>query len=272
MSGSQAQVAGDLASHARGRTLASSFGTRVADDLPRVGALLVFGKEHQTSPDRAAAWVNWAETPGRVLIVLPPFDRSPCNTPVRWEARRAEPLAGGETALGKLLARERRHEIRGQMLPLERTAGQVVTAAWRRHPAAGLVIVTALPLWSLAALDHRSACYDWLEDVLQQAGKPSTAAEGKVAGAGEDATHNPTADEWTMLLHLCTGPFADRAAALDALARSSIHRLHGRQAASALDSLTLHGLVEAGGLNSQGEQVVLGGPYAAYARALRRRG
>ncbi len=142
MTGSrQSYLGGSLGTHARGRTLAASFGAAACDTLPVSGTLFVLGKELQASGEKARAWVAWAAEPGRVLVAVPPFGREPCDVPAPWEVRRAEPLAGGETALGKLLARERRHEIRGQLLPLERTAGQVVTAGWRKHPAAGLVVI-----------------------------------------------------------------------------------------------------------------------------------
>ena len=273
MSGpSLAHIAGGLATHARGRTLAAAFKATNCDDaLPESGALFVLGKELQAAGEAAGSWIGWAATPGRALIVVPPFDPSPCDLPARWEARRTESLAGGETALGALLARERRHEIRGQLLPLERTAGQVVTAGWRKHPAAGLVVITALPVWSLTALDHSDACAAWLTDLLGQAGKaPESVANDQEALPGP-AERVPTRDEWTLLLHLCTGPFSDAEAALTALSRSTIHTLPAECATAAMQGLTELRFAESGGLTASGERALLDGPYAAYARALRRR-
>jgi|GEM_PF-720028 len=280
------QITGALASHARGRTLAASFGAVLcgaasfgaaspglspSESLPRVGVLFVMGKEFQDDHNAADAWLTWAAKPGRLLVVGPPFRRGPCDVPASWEARPAETLAGGETELGKRLARERKHEIRGSMLPLERNAGQVITAGWRRHPAAGLVAITTLPLWSLSALDHRTACKDWLSSLLEQAGRPPAdeASQPETAGVSQ-AERNPTPDEWAFLLHLCTGPFENEESALSALARSAVHQFAPGCAREALRDLVDLGYATNGNLTAKGERVLLDGPYAAYARALRR--
>jgi len=168
-----------------------------------------------------------------------------------------------------LLARERRHEIRGQLLPLERTAGQVVTAGWRKHPAAGIVVITTLPVWSLIALDHKQACAEWLAELVEQAGKP---VEGEDEGGdGSPTSRVPSPDEWTLLLHLCTGPFEGSEASLKALGRSVIHHLPAECTRTAMEGLMELGLMEEGNLTAEGERTLLEGPYANYARALRRR-
>ncbi len=272
MTGSrQSYLGGGLATHARGRTLAASFGATACDTPPVLGALFVPGKELQANGEKARAWIEWAAEPGRALVVVPPFGREPCDIPAAWEVRRAEPLAGGETALGKLLARERQHEIRGQLLPLERTAGQVVTAGWRKHPAAGLVVITALPIWSLTALDHGPTCGSWLTELLDQAGKPVKTADSRRDSPSPAPVRMPTPDEWTFLLHLCTGPFDDDQTAVKALSMSPIQALANEHAKVALRGLTSLGLAEAGALTTAGERALLGGPYSAFADAIRRR-
>lgn len=267
----QAYLGGGLAGHARGRTLAATFRAEAASTLPAAGALFVLGKEFQAGGEAADAWLEWTSTPGRALVVVPPFGREPCDKPARWEAKTADPLAGGETALGKVLARERRHEIRGQLLPLERTAGQVVTAGWRKHPAAGLVVITALPVWSLSALDHGSACAAWLADLVGQAGRAPDPALTNQDAPTKPVERVPTRDEWTLLLHLCTGPFPTEGAVVEALARSAIHTLPEETATAAMQGLKELGLAESGALTARGERTLLKGPYAAYAQALRRR-
>ena len=81
----------------------------------------------------------------------------------------------------------------------------------------------------------------------------------------------PTPDEWTFLLHLCTGPFDDDQAAVNALSTSPIQELASERAEVALRGLTSLGLAEAGALTAAGERALLGGPYSAYADAIRRR-
>lgn len=238
------------------------------EKLPANGSLLVLGTEFQANVALARDWSEWASIPGRALVIVPPFGREPSEVPVRWEARQTEPLAGGETELGKLLASERRYEIRGQLLPIERHAGQIVTGGWRKHPAAGLVAITTLPVWSLTALDHRAACGAWLSNLLQQAGTPVTASIGDVPTA---PSRDLTPDEWTVLLHLCTGPYGSAREALKALETSTVHDLPARRAELALDGLVEIGLVVGGALTSTGEEHLKAGPYAPYAQALRRK-
>lgn len=263
-------LGGSLVTHARGNTLTASFGATPCETPPAAGALFVLGTELQSDAALAQTWIDWAAWPGRLLVVLPPFRREPCELPVQWEARRTESLAGGESELGKLLARERRHEIRGRLLPLERNAGQVVTAGWRRHPAAGLVAITTLPLWSLTALDHREACTAWLTGLIEQAGKPAS-VPAKIRRGGAAAPQRlPTDDEWALLLHLCTGPFESESTALVALSGSAVHALRGDRAERALQGVITLGFVKCGSLTATGEKALLDGPYAAYARGLRR--
>lgn len=261
-------LSGGLAGHARGRTLSVSFGGTAAGDVrPQAGTMLVFGRDVQREHPLADTWLSWCDAPGRLVVAVPPFDPGTCERPAGWEARRSEPLAGGDSRLGRLLAGERQHELRGQLLPLERIAGQVVTACWRRHPAAGLFVVTTLPLWSLTTLDHREACLSWLDDLLEQAGKPILDSTSEaVVPTGQRRTL--TQEEWTMLLHLCTGIYDSTDSALSALELSTLHRLDPEHARSALEALEGMGLILKGILTERGRITLLEGPYAAYARAL----
>jgi hypothetical protein len=260
------RLLGELAGHARGKTLIAALGAE-GGDLPPHGVTLAFGKEAQRSPELLRAWVQWAQDPGRVLVLLPPFQQEVCQDPTRWEARHVDPLAGGETELGRVLARDRRHELRGELIPLERVGGQVVTAFWRRHPAAGMVVITALPLWSLLVLDHRRPLQDWVEDLVKLAGSPRQVATPPASGP---TNFSPGPDDWTLLLHLCTGPFVDAEGALAALAGSSIHRLDHERASQAFGRCHIAGFVSGGSLTQAGEALLLAGPFSAHTRALRR--
>lgn len=255
---------GELAHHARGRTLAAAVGA-MPGEPPAHGVALALGKDAQQHKDQLAHWVDWAREPGRVLVLVPPFGRGACDAPVPWEARRVDPLASAAAELGRALARERQHELRGELVPMERVAGQVVTGAWRRHPTAGLVVVTTLPLWSLLVLDHRAALRAWLEDFVAQAGAPRGATEAPVLAAFQ-----PEPDDWTLLLHLCTGPFSTDDAALAALAGSPVFRVDGRSARAALDRIQAAGWAKDGALTAEGGDALAASPYALHARALAR--
>lgn len=257
---------GDLAGHPRGRNLGVSFHAEQAEAPPKAGAVLVFGKEFQTNPERAAQWVLWANAPGRLLILLPPYLPGACETPLHWEVCRSEPMAGGETSLSRMLASERIYEFRGGLLPLERVGGALITAGWRKHTAAGLVVWTALPLWSLTVLDHREACRAWIEDLLAQCGRP-TAPKSPETESNEITL---TKEEWIMLLHLCAGSFAGDAEALAGLNGSQVIHLELGTAKNVLTQLREKGLTLGGKLTPAAEKMLEVSPYAAFARELRR--
>ncbi len=253
---------GDLAGHARGRILAAVLGAQ-AGELPEEGVALVFGRQAQRQPDIARAWIEWVSQPGRLLVLVPPFDRGAAALPTHWQARRVTPGAGGETELGRLLARERQHELRGELGPAERVGGQVVTGTWRKHPAAGLVAITALPLWSLLVLDHKAALESWVGQLLEQAGNPL------VAASRPETEFSPAPQDWTMLLHLCSGPYGSNDEARLALTSSPWLRLGDRAAEAALARLVSAGLVVEGALTPGGEQRLQEGPFALHARTIR---
>jgi hypothetical protein len=259
---------GELADHARGRNLTVSFGASPAESLPVHGVAIVFGKEFQRESTMATEWTTWTASPGRLLIVLPPFGRGTCGVPLEWEASWAEALAGGEPGLSQLVARERKYELRGRLNPIERIAGQMATAGWRRHPSAGLLVVTTLPLWSLSLLDKREICAFWLADLYGQAGSPQVEEAAVEQAKAELRELLP--NEWTVLLHLCTGPFESDRSALKALAESSIFRIEERNAAETLRELDNLGLASKGELTARGIELLRRGPYAVYADNLRR--
>lgn len=253
---------GELGSHARGKTLTAAAGA-TQGHLPESGIAIAFGKEAQHSPDQLAAWSAWVEKPGRVIVLVPPYQRGISSQPTPWEARRVDPLAGGLTELGRVLASERQHEIRGELVPAERVGGQMVTGTWRRHPAAGLFVVTALPLWSLLTLDHRDVLREWLERLLSDAGR-SVESNDEPKSTG----FTPSADDWAILLHLYAGSYRNAAEALDALNASELFRVEEQSARASLSRLQEAGLVSGGRLSESGRTVLLTSPHATYARAL----
>lgn len=255
---------GELGGHARGKTLARVLGA-IAGRLPDAGVVFGFGRAFQDSVDHAAECLEWANRPGRALVLLPPFAKEPCKAPVAWEARRTEPLASGETPLARALAAERTFELRGNLVPMERAGTQVVTATWRRHPAAGVLIVTALPLWSLRAIEHQDECLAWVEAIVRLAGTPLP----EVTSTPDEALV-PTPAEWTLLLHLCGGGYASGADALDALARSPTFTLDRSLAQAAWTRLGDAGLVADGAITPRGDELLNKSSYSAYARTLRR--
>ena len=257
---------GDLARHPRGRNLEVSFKAALGNVPPQAGVAIVFGRDFQTSPEKAADLVKWAIEPGRLLLVVPPFSVGDNAVPVPWEVRRLTTIAGGETQLSELLASERMYEFRGALTPLERVGGAIITAGWRKHPVSGMVVWTALPLWSLTALDHPGDCAVWLEKIFSQCGKPSE-VEGIAHSLEDQALTDP---EWTMLLHFCIGPYSSKEVALSTLIESRLFRMSAERAQETCGRLEQRGLVEGGALTTEGISLVENSQYAAYAKELRR--
>lgn len=258
---------GNISSHARGKTLSAAFDAHPTTTLPKDGVVFVFGRQFQQEPEHASIWVAWTSAPGCLLVVVPPFETNTCKIPVEWEVKYVEPLAGGETDLGKRLAGEWRHEIRGQFIPLERIAGHVVTAGWRKHPSAGLMVITTLPLWSLTTLEYREDCRNWLAGWIAQAGTPRKAGTN-VSRAEASKLRELSEMEWGMMLHLCTGQYASEEQALRALEISQVHHIERSVAIDAMKHLQAVGIVSSGVLTEQGKEILLNSRYAPYARAI----
>ncbi len=258
---------GELARHARGQTLARSFGA-AAEGLPDAGVAFAFGKQFQEDEVLARSALTWIDHPGRAVVLVPPFAKGSTPTPAEWEARRCETMAGGDGPLVASLAAERSYELRGNLVPAVRVGAQSVTAVWRRHPAAGALVVTALPLWSLRALEHPAECAAWLRSVVELAGEP----RGPASGEAPSPTTEPTTEQWPLLLFLCTGPYPNGVAALDAFdASTTFTHLERSVAASMLDVLRRSGWVEGGALTPAGARLLDRSPLAAYARDLRKK-
>jgi hypothetical protein len=257
----------ELAAHARGKTLAISFGAEATTELPASGTLIVFGKEFQGDQGMATQLSQWTHRPGRLVILCPPFARQGCVVPIRWHAKRFGPVAGGDTKLSHILASERQHHFEGSLLPLERIGGAVTMAGWRKHPAAGLLTLTSLPLWSLTSLEHEPACTTWLDALIAQAGQSQPETEVTV-----DASEQPDLEphDWAMLLHHCTGPFEDREDSLRALDHSTYFYVEEPEARKRLDELTRRGLVNDRALTDAGEALINASTYAVYASEFRR--
>lgn len=232
---------------------------------PPSGIALAFGKDAQQQVDHLRRWADWTREPGRMLLLIPPFLRGGCDVPVPWEARTADPLAGGDAELVRVLARERQHELRGELTSVERAGGQIITGSWRRHPSAGLLVVTTLPLWSLLVLDHRAALRTWLDHLAAEAGSPRALEEPR-----SEAALRPSSDDWTLLLHLCTGPYGDGRTALETLAASAVFRIGTDAATRALGRAQSAGWAKGGALTDTGRQLLAAGPYALHARDLTR--
>lgn len=254
---------GELANHSRGRKISHSFAAETGEELPETGIVFVFGKEFQSAA--GLNWLPWSEKPGRLMIVTPPYNSEECKHPIPWQAIKGQsiPIENEDYELGRILASERRFELRGRFLPLERVSGALITAGWRKHSTSGLLVLTTLPLWSLTLLDQREACEAWLKALYSGAG---TAQKPKSKPSIEDLEKT----DWALLLHYCQGPFDDDEQALEALESSTIQRIEASEARASIKKLSRQDLAHGGVLLEKGWLRLLNSPYAAYAQAIRR--
>jgi len=260
---------GDLSTHSRGRILKKLLGAE-AGELPKSGVAIAFGKDWQQQAAAEHPWVRWCEQPGHLLLLIPPYSRGKVEAPCNWEVLPGEPLAGGESDLARKLAKEIRYSLAGALLPFERISGQLVTGGWRRHPNAGLWVITTLPLWSPSLLTGGAIATAWLEDLYQQAGKPLPETSETEPDGPDSFGINPQPEDWPLLVHLASGDYPSQAAALEALENLPVLAIDLDLAKERIHEMTQAGWIQAGQLTATGEEILKRSPFAIHAREMRK--
>ncbi len=264
-------LAGSLKNHARGRRVSDLTGGKPADVPERGNGLcLFFGSEFQKLDKTAQSeWLDWSQAPGRVFLLLPPFQHGPVTTLLDWEVLTVGSVADATAPpMARRLSGEVRFQLKGTFQVPAKPAGAwdngtVNTCFYRRHPHAGLFAATCLPLWSLALLDAKVELQEWLADLAALAGKP--AEDGQTEPS---ATFNLKAEHYGLLLHLCSGQFSSDDEALKALSKSEFFRLPAFPARQYLTDLETHGLAKAGRLTRMGRRALAESSYEPYAAEL----
>ena len=261
-------MAASLAEHMRGRILRQAADFAPAQVCPDgYGLCLMFGTDFQEGTvEFKQEWLGWSQTPGRALLLVPPFKIETCPVPVAWEIVHGTAVKSADDGLANLLIKEVRYALLGRFQIPARPAGEwgdrtVHTGYYRKHPNAGIFAVTCLPLWSLALLDHKRQLRDWLEQLYELAGTPSQAVE-------EEAEFKPDRDHFAVMLYLLSGKYEDRATAFSALADSTLFRIEAEVFEKAIAELEAEGLVEGSRLTQRGRAALSESPFAAYADEL----
>lgn len=263
-------LCGTIATHRRGRVLTDVVGALKGEGFPEDSGIgVMFATDFQEeSAEVRATWLKWSQAPGRVLLLVPPFSVGPCQEPLRWEALPwKEGKSAGEAGLASTLATEVRHEIQGELQPARALGGvwadyAINTAFYRKHPNAGLFVVTALPVWSLTLLDHAATLGEWFAGLQAMAGTPSAQREP------EEPEFQLQPNHYALLLHLLGGRFENQEAALAKLGTSPIFKLDAEESAARLAELVRQNLAEGGRVTEQGREALRRSPYEAFASAL----
>lgn len=259
---------GGLATHRRGKILSEALSAKGTTTLPESGAVIVaFADGFQAADEgEQSRLVEWTRSAGHVLLLVPPFAAGTCERPVPWRAERSEGGPRGGEGLAKILAGEVTHRLEGKLQtpPLPgATWGDLslCVGTYRQHPAAGLFVVTCLPLWSLAVLDAPEEMQRWL------AGLVALAGEAKPVAA--PAQMPLSADHYGLLVFLLSRSFEGEEQAIVALQASSIFRVAPERARALLNDLRARGLVMGAMPTTEATELVMQSPYAPYVSALR---
>lgn len=259
---------GGLATHRRGKILREALSAEAMTTLPEAGAVIMaFADAFQAAEKgEQVRLVEWTRAAGHVLLLVPPFAAGLCEQPVLWRAERMEGGPRGGEGLARVLAGEVTHRLEGKLqvpsLPGATWSDlSVCVATYRLHPAAGLLAVTCLPLWSLSVLDVPDETQRWLASLVALAG------EAKPLAA--PAQMPLSADHYGLLVFLLSRSFEGEEQAIAALQASSIFRIAAEHARSLLIDLRDRGLVLGGVPTPQASALVMQSPYAPYVSALR---
>lgn len=259
---------GSLATHRRGLILAEAASAAPTSTLPEGPAVVVeFGEAFQdTEQDERARMIEWTRVPGHVLLLLPPFTKGACESPVTWQAERLTSAPRGGEGLAQVLGPEVSYQLTGKLqvpaLPGATWSDcSVCLGVYRLHPAAGLFAVTTLPLWSLAVLDAPEDLERWLSRLVLLAG------ESKPAQAPEPAAL--LADHYGFLVFLLSWPLGDEEQAIEGLRSSPVFQISRERGLSLLKDLQDRGLVDGAKPTTEAEELVMQSPYAHYVSALR---
>lgn len=259
---------GTLASHRRGRILREVFAAEAVTTMPESRAVVVAFADGFQGAEVAEQWrlVEWTRGPGHTLLLVPPFAAGGCECPVSWKAERRESSPRGGEGLASALAAEVTYRLEGRLqtpsLPGATWSDLSVSiGTYRLHPAAGLVAVTCLPLWSLAVLDAPDEMRRWMDSLAALAG------EARPVAAPVEAPLSP--EHYGLLVFLLSRTFSDDEQIISLLSASSIFKVATERARILLNDLHLQGLVVGTVPTAEATRLVMQSPYAAYVSALR---
>jgi len=266
-------LGGGLRDHVRGRRFVDLLNAKPVDQgEPEPGVCLFFGGEFQKlAKNPQSEWLEWSQEPGRVFLLVPPFQIGSITTLLDWEILSVGTVQDSlAPALARLLASEVRFQLKGTFQVPARPSGSwdngvINTCFYRRHPHAGLFAATCLPLWSLALLDARAELTAWVDELFELAGKPLD----RVNEAASSFDISP--GHFTLMLHLCSQEFSSEEEALNSLLKSDYLYMPAPIASKLMTELATQGLARDGRLTKIGRKVLSESPYEPFAAELEER-
>lgn len=264
-------ITSSLSSHRHGRFITGQLGAEVADDLPQEGLLLMHGKSFQQSEQSEQnEYLKWAEKPGCVLLLLPPFDMGEVIQDLDWQIVLNDGVADSDDGVvPNTLAGETSLIIEGQNGDFDRAYGHqwrdftINTRIFKKHSGTGVVAATCLPLWSISLLELAEETKDWLTGIYAHAGQA-----GESASLSESQELMP--EDFTVLVCF----YAWNISSLEGLqarltAKNSVVSLGNEQATISMKKLLECHCLDAAGISEQGKVELMNSPYWHYAESLK---
>lgn len=259
---------GSLANHRRSQVLKEAISAEVIKSLPNLASIIMeFGDAFQVAEQaERAQLIEWSRTPGHVLLLLPPFSKESCHSPVTWQATRHANGSQGGGGLAKHLASEVSYQLTGKLqTPTFPGAlwsdNSASVGVYRHHPSSGLIAVTTLPLWSLSVLDRPDELNDWLFNLAQLAGESSTEEDNEVEPL--------TPEHYGFLVFLMSTSCCEEEGVIDGITSSPIFQLSEARSRFLLKDLQDRAFVDGTIPTAETRDLIMQSPYGHYVSALR---
>ncbi|WP_086134576.1 hypothetical protein [Methylocaldum sp. SAD2] len=263
-----------LHGHRRGRFLANLLAAEPLPSLslPNTGVLLMTGEQLQVAGDQQSEYTAWARQPGRISLLLPPYQEGRIISTLDWVCEFASnrPVAPEPHSVAHWIAQEVIYRIQGVDGSSDTDSGQWTdhsshTRYWKAHSNSGLIAATVLPLWSVSLLDHADSVIAFLEALGRHAGKASAPVPSKIRP--EDVLH----PEDITVMVCCYGFGVATAPRLtDCLRNFTVPLLDLTQfdLPESFARLKLIGFLDDGGLTPEGLDYLQSSRYWAFAENL----
>jgi hypothetical protein len=261
---------GQISEGRRGRILGMTLQATAASGSPnKSGAFIVSGEDFVLEKMHKPL-LQWIQEPGRLLLVVPPFQTGTHEIPFRWTIKYAEKPPDGGSDLAALLCDDVQYQLQGDFLTDQirnlQFAGQTFAVGYYRpRISTGIMAVTVLPVWSLRTVDHPRLLQDWITRLYELSGKPRKTEKKVQKGPSLTPLH------FSILLHLSSRSHETLDAAWDSLESSSVFKIARESARRLYDDLITLGFVDKTSLTHTGQEVLGKSPYSIYLDALKER-
>lgn len=273
-------LAAELHAHRRGRFLTTLLDAELPSDgrLPDTGYLMMIGEHFQQS-EQAREYFSWIKSPGRVLLLLPPYREGVITDALNWRIGYTQnaPVSLHQDSLSAMVQSEVIYRIDGNDGDSDRLCDHgwadrtSHTRYWKVHANGGIMAATLLPLWSISLINSGAQVKQWLSWFMEQSGKvrsPDADArldEDTMALMPNDYTIMVCCYGWDVSAEVELTGIIDRSAVpIISLSDFDLPDNFGR--------LRRCGLLNDTGLTPRGLEILKSSPYWSYAGQLREMG